>query len=128
MIKSETDALVRQLRGYIRVFLDPPRHESRKPTETRELMAKLFASEFTTLDKLLCDGDPIPEEWDRKMLNTYRTRKHPRKGDFWYVYPPGHDEAACQAGQKKYPCKWLNSNETLSVCQRCHTIRIKFHD
>lgn len=120
MIRAETDALVRQLRGYIRVFLDPPRPES------RDLMAKLFASEFTTLDKLLCDGDPIPEEWDRKMRNKYRVRGYPKTGDHWFVYPPGHDKAACQAGERPHPCRWLNSSTTVSVCERCHTIRMKF--
>lgn len=131
MIDSETDAILRQLRGYIRVLRDPPREdpersldEQKAAIEARILMANLFASEFTRLDKMLCDGASAPEQWDRKMRNTYRTRRYNRHG-FQFLYPPGFQKAGCQMGADPWPCKWLNSSEALSVCQRCHTIRIK---
>lgn len=123
MIRSDADALLRQLRGYIRVYKDPPRTGERQMVESRWAMAELFVSEFTALDEFLSKGGELPEEWDPKMGNAYRARTF--SGVYRYLHVPGRSEAACQVGDNPWPCRWLNSDETLSVCQRCHTIRIK---
>lgn len=123
MIRSDADAWLRQLRGYIRVYKDPPRDEERKPEESRLLMAKLFVSEFNALDEYLTNGGMLPEEWDLSMGNEYRTRTF--SGVYRYLYPPGHTGSTCQSGLYSRPCMWLRADGVLSVCQRCHTIRTK---
>lgn len=121
MIRADADAWVRQLRGYIRVFRDPPGQRG-SADETRLAMAKLFASEFTALDEFLTGGGELPEQWDPHMGNTPRVRHYVDR--YRYVFPPGHDGPACAGKPHSRPCRWIYPKAKLSICERCHTIRI----
>lgn len=122
-MRGESDASLRQIRGYIRVYKDPPGD----PEATRQRMAEQIVSEFESLDEGLCKGQEIPEEWDRGLSHAYRSRLH--SFPYRYVHRPGWDgeSTPCVAAGKS--CRWADAGKAvpmhLSVCMRCHTIRIR---
>lgn len=59
----ETDALVRLLRGYGRLYDDPPEQQGTTVAETRLRVGKLMADAFRELDGLLQAGESMPEAW-----------------------------------------------------------------
>lgn len=121
--RGETDAIVRRLRGYARVFADPV-HD---PAGTRVRMEGLIVEGFLDLDKRLHAGEPIPEVWDGSMNHQYRERSILRSGRgvqyrWEYTYPPGTcGPAGCAATNR--PCDWISKRAAESACRRCHTIR-----
>lgn len=55
---GETDALVRQTRGMMRLLTDPKQDRSR-----RTLYFAVIADNFERLDRMLSAGAPLPEMW-----------------------------------------------------------------
>lgn len=115
--RGETDAIVRRLRGYARVFQDPPRGGD--PARiVRERMELLMCEGFLALDKRLRSGEPIPEVWDFRMGHMYRVRT--TGADYRYTYPPGRDALdSCTR------CDWIDRQARESACRRCHVIRMR---
>lgn len=59
----ETDALVRLLRSYGRVYDDPPEQQHVTKDQCRLKMGYLMADAFRDLDKRLQAGESLPEAW-----------------------------------------------------------------
>lgn len=60
---GDTDALVRQTRGVMRLLTDPDSDRDR-----RTLYFAIVADNFERLDRLLSAGAPLPEMWRGKHV------------------------------------------------------------
>lgn len=121
--RGETDALVRRLRGYARVYADPPTQET-STQEVRARMGGLIREGFLELDKRLQRGEPLPEVWDSMMLHMPRVRGVPpgSTGQWTYTFPPGQPAPGrCVSAGRE--CDWIDGRAAESACRRCHTIR-----
>lgn len=106
--RGETDAILRRILGYGRVFDDP--------TEDRVRMGVLILQGFRDLHTRLTTGEPLPEAWDSATRHAYRDRTF--SGPVHYVYPPGSvGPAPCTH------CAWIDPRAPVTACMRCHTIR-----
>lgn len=123
---NETDALLRQLRGYIKLWTDPPLDQQGTTVEeTRDRAVQLFLESFAELDKRISRGELLPEAWDQYMRFTPRVRSW-GPGEYVFVYPPGTvGPAPCSLRSKAHGCQWLNPGADNTCCSRCHTIRIR---
>lgn len=111
---GETDAIVRRILGYSRVFRDPV-HD---PADTRVRMNTLMVTDFADLNARLTAGEPLPEVWDRAQL--FRARARAVGGGWRFVYPPGKIIAdSCPS------CDWIDRAARETACRRCHTIRMR---
>lgn len=120
---GETDAMVRQMRGYVRVFVEPVVNaRSNDTVESGKIrMGQLLAETFTDLDVAIRDGAPLPEQWDEGMR--FERRHRPRSHMDWTLtYPPGCTVGWSCEDRGKH-CQWLNPGSHVQVCSRCHTIR-----
>jgi hypothetical protein len=113
--QGETDAILRRLLMYAKVYADPPVQEI-SMAETRHRMGELIREGLLDLDGRLRAGEPIPEVWDTRLGYKFRARH--RAASYAYVCPPGRDlHDACHA------CDWIDPGAVESACRRCHTIR-----
>lgn len=117
--RGETDAIVRRLRGYARVFREPVsgrQHDSAEVQRAR--MVELVVDGFVDLDQRLRSGQPLPEVWDARMGYRYRERTH--GGSYQYTYAPGlGPDNTCAS------CDWISESARETACRRCHTIRMR---
>jgi hypothetical protein len=111
--RGETDAIVRRIAGYGRVFDDPPVGEDFLAVKMR--MGALILEGFRELDKRLRSGEPLPEAWDPVTGYAYRVRTDYRTAKF--IHAPG-TAGGCHSG-----CEWVDKHAPVTVCLRCHTIR-----
>lgn len=124
---GETDALLRQLRGYIRLWNDPPVQQGTSVEETKAHAALLFLEAFAELDRRVTRGELLPEAWDQALGFEARTRDWGQ--GYVYMYPPGcTGPAPCNARVRMNGCEWLNPGADKTCCSRCHTIRIRKPD
>lgn len=112
--RGETDAIVRRLLGYARVFADPGEDFA----GVRMRMEGLVVEGFHDLHKRLSAGEPVPEVWDPRMGHKYRLRVH--AASYRYTYPPGRSAKDSCAS-----CDWIDRVAAESACRRCHTIRMR---
>lgn len=120
---TEADALLSQIRGYIRLWGDPPEQEGKSVEQTKAFAAELFIEAFKDLDKCLQVGDSLPEAWDPVTRYQLRDRAW-GTSSYAYIYPPGSvGPAPCTLRSRG--CRWLNPGADLTCCGRCHTIRIR---
>lgn len=125
-VGAETDALLRQMRGYIRLWSDPPEQEHSTLEQTRARAAQLFVSAFDELNERITRGELLPEAWDQYMQFQPRTRAWGPGGPYVYVYPPGVvGPSPCTLRSRSHGCQWLNPGADKTCCARCHTIRIR---
>lgn len=122
--EGETDHLLRLLRGYRRLYLDPPQNNNADPPwVVKSKAALLIVNAFAELDEALVSGAPLPEEWDGAMYHRRReTRGKPR--EWLYTYPPGATgNASCEVRGRQ--CRWIDRRADETACRRCHTIRVR---
>lgn len=62
-VTRETDALLRLLRGYGRVYDDPPEQQHITKDQCRLKIGYLMASTLRDLDERLQAGESLPEAW-----------------------------------------------------------------
>jgi len=121
--RGETDALVRRLRGFVRVFNDPVPNTRAGETaeESRLRMVVNVVEAFVDLDTRLCSGDPLPEAWD--PVTAHERRDRVESFPWHYTFPPGTvGDARCVRWGRA--CKWIDARAKESACRRCHTIRV----
>jgi hypothetical protein len=115
--------MVRRLRGFGRLFLDPVVNARTSDTaESCKLRAGMNMVEtFTALDAAIRDGARLPEQWDEAFR--FERRHRPRSHMDWTLtYPPGCTVGwSCEDRGKK--CEWLGLLTLVQVCNHCHTIR-----
>lgn len=121
---GDTDALLRQMEGFARLWADPPKQQSTTLEETSARAARLFIEAFGQLSESIRCGDPLPEAWD--VVTGYEPRHRVNGPGYQYVYPPGR-VGPSPCGLKGH-CKWLNPGAEKTVCTRCHTIRIRSYE
>lgn len=109
----ETDALVRQIVGYGRVFDAPPDADK---LASKMRMGAVILESFRDLDARLRRGEPLPEVWDPV---TRRERRHRYDmGEVLLVYPPGTvGPSPC------VECVWISPGAAVTACTRCHTLK-----
>lgn len=112
---GETDAILRRIWGYGRIFDDPPRN----PTETRLHVGALILGEIRDLHTLLQGGEFLPEVWDSAVGFKYRDREF--NYPVVFVYAPGVVGPAPCSGNGG--CRWIDDRAPVTACTRCHTIR-----
>lgn len=115
--QGETDAIVRRLRGFARVFENPPDERVNDPEQVRVRMGWLICEGFVDLDRRLRSGEPLPEVWDVRVGFKYRERHH-GASSYRYTYSPG-----CSVANVCHVCDWIDPAAVESACRRCHTIR-----
>lgn len=110
----ETDALVRQIEGYSRVFDDPPGPDK---LAAKMRIGAAIRNAFADLNARLRAGEALPEVWD-PVTRRQRREQFPM-GDVTYVYPPGTvGPAPCAPN-----CVWIAPFAPVTACTRCHTIK-----
>lgn len=116
--RGETDAIVRRMLGYSRVFEDPPDERASDPEQVRVRMGWLLCGEFADLNRRLTAGEPLPEVWD--IATRFRPRTRGNSPGWRYIYPPGQDGPTPSC-----VCDWINPFADETACRRCHTIRVR---
>lgn len=55
---GETDAIVRRLRGYLRLIDD-----DETPNDRKKYLSVVVTEDFRALDEFLSSGQPLPSQW-----------------------------------------------------------------